>query len=170
MLMSDDFEDGAFTWNADPRHWRETGGELVGTSGRALAPVPWIPSGATGCSVCTVEADLQTAGGPYDKVILVGWYTDPDNSVELTMDQQSTRWILKQRSGGAVVAKASAHWPIQVGVSYHAKLHYDGTNLHLWVDGVSLILLPLATGGLAPGNFGFRVRNTTGTFQQIVVY
>lgn len=173
VLLADDFEDGVFSWTTtDPAHWTESGGTLSGISGQAMAPLPWNPSGQTACSACTVEADVQTAGGSFNKVVLVGWYAGKEENVQLIMDQPLGRFVLKQRSGGAVVARGKGSWPIETGVNYHVSVQFDGTVFHVSVNGVSLfsVRADLIGGSLPAGNFGFRVRNTTGTFDNIMVY
>jgi hypothetical protein len=157
-------------WNVKKGNWQETGGALVssGSKGTIFASTPWSPSGLSECSICTIEADMQTSGGPNAQVNLQGWFTNGSNRVDLIMKENNDVWILKQRSNGRVVAKMKASATIDPNVNYHVLLIFDGTNFQLIVDGTVLFTVP--AGATPSGNVGFKVKNTTGTFQSIIVY
>jgi hypothetical protein len=168
LLLFDDFEDGILTWDAPARRWSESGGSLIGNGGWAIARKPWTPSGASSCSICTMEAELKTSGGSFSKLTLIGWYQDRDNYVALTMDETNQNWILEQRSNGKTVDRVKRYLWIGTDVFYHAKLQFDGINFYVYVDNTLLITMRART--TPYGNFGFRVRNTTSYFQEIKVY
>ena len=77
--------------------WTEpAGGNLIGTpSGKKAAAVA-TPAFA-GCSTCTVEATMSTAGGVGNSLWMMGWYVDKKNDVELLMKQEKNKWL--SRSG-----------------------------------------------------------------------
>lgn len=167
-LFCDDFEDG----NVDPNWtylkpaWSESGGNLIGTPAKRKAVAIATPVFA-GCTNCYVEAQMQSGGGFSNKVWLLGWYQDKNNTVELLMKEENDRWVLKQRSGGAVVAKGKILQTIDPNVSYVTRITYDGTNFQVTIDGALLLTLP--AGAPASGTIGFESKNTTGSFGYIQV-
>ena len=168
-LFYDDFSDGVVNWD-NAGGWHEAGGILHGSSNHsatAFARIPWTPSGASGCTVCSIETDMQVTGGR-NKIFLEAWYTDDSNRVELIMAQQKGKWVLKQRSGGHIVAKARALASLSPNVNYHVKLSFDGNNFILTVDGAQLTVMP--SGGSASGNVGLKVKKTTAIFGPISIY
>lgn len=169
--LFDGFQDGIMDWNVIRGQWQESENSLRGTAKRlaiAFAPLPWVPSGVWGCSTCTIVTDMQTAGGEGSRVYLVGWFADTKNYVELLMNEESNKWVLKQRSSGKVVAKARARDFIRPGVRYQVQLNYDGSQFTLWIGGRTVLTMTAATQPF--GNIGFKVKNTAGTFGQVVVY
>lgn len=167
-LFCDDFEDG----NVDPNWmylkpaWTESGGNLIGTPAKRKAIAIATPVFA-GCTNCYVEAQMQSGGGFSNKVWLLGWYQGKGDTVELLMKEENDRWVLKQRSGGAIVAKGKILQTIAPNVSYVARIAYDGTNFQVSIDGVLLLTLP--AGAPASGTIGFQSKNTTGRFGYIQV-
>lgn len=171
-LLFDDFEDSIFDWDSKKGSWSESGGAMQGTgSATALAygPLPWSPSGVSGCSVCTIEVDMETAGDPFNKTFLEAWYVNNGTRVELLMKEASNKWVLKEKSGGAVVAKQKASLTIDPGVNYHVKLSFDGSAFQLFIDNNPAITMP-AGAAVPAGNVGFKIKNTTSIFRQIFVY
>lgn len=169
-LFCDQFNDGMLptNWTLKPLTgtWSENGNELVGTASRKAFAIaqPAFP----GCQQCFVEASLQSAGGQFGRVWLLGWFIDKRNTIELVMKEAADRWILKQRSGGAVVQKAKALSTINANQPYVARVVFDGTTLTVFIDGVQIIsMAPAATVPL--GTVGFKVKATTGTFDYITV-
>lgn len=169
VMLFDDFEDSSMNWLRKKGSWQESNGVLTGSGETAViyAPHYWTPSGLTGCAVCTIETDLQTAGGAFTRVFLTAWFRNGSNKVDLMMNEPGNKWVLKQKAGDAIV-KVKAFAPIEPGVNYHVSLSYDGASFHLSVDGIELITLPAAA---APfGTVGYKVKNTSASFRQIVVY
>jgi subtilisin family serine protease len=169
-LFCDDFEDGIPPANwlfKSASAWNETGGSLVGTPGGRKALAVATPAFAGGFNI-TVQAQMQTAGGPRNILWLLGWFVDKKNTMELLMKQQSGKWILKQRSAGRVVAKIKGSSPIAVGTTYNISLSFNGTQFQLTVDSVPVLsLTPVGT--VPTGTVGFQVKNTTGSFGEISV-
>lgn len=166
-LYCDDFEDGILNANwTYTGSWSEGGGNLTATStkGKSLAAASPVFSG---CTLCSFETTLQTAGGNGSKLSFFGWYTDSKNAVELIVKESSDRWILKQRFGGVLVAKAKGIAPIAPGVFYDVRLTYDGTSIQVFVDGNLLMKVP--AGGTPFGTAAFQVSKTTGNFGGINV-
>lgn len=167
-LFCDDFEDGVLSgsWNYVQPSWSETNGTLTGIpAGKKAIAVASPVFG--GCSQCYVEATLQTAGGPGNKVSLLGWYLDSKNSVELLMKQESGKWLLKERVGGSIVGKRKASMPINSNQLYRARITFTGTQFDVTIDGVPV--LTLSTAGAHNGTVAFQVKATTGTFGEVVV-
>lgn len=168
-LFCDDFEDSVLdpNWSYLKPTWTEAGGSLNGTPAGRKATAIASPIFA-GCSECRVLASMQSAGGLYNKLWLLAWYQDKANTVELLMKQENGKWILRQRSGKLIVAKTKGVSPIEPGVSYAVEVAYSAGDLVLRVDGTVLATLHLAA---APsiGTVGFAVKNTTGSFDSILV-
>ena len=165
-LFCDDFNDNIMPdWTFGKGQWQEDSGSLSGTYTRnttAIATPLFV-----GCSQCTVEAKMQTAGGPGNRVSLLSWYVDKKQNVELMMKEESHRWVLKQRSGGAIVAKKKTPGSISPGAPYDVRISYDGINFTVFVDNALLMTMP--SGAAAAGSVGFSVKRTTGSFDEINV-
>lgn len=169
-LFCDDFEDGqlALNWTYIKPAWSEAGGSLIGAPSGKKAIAVAAPA-FLGCSNCTMEARLSTAGGAGNRVWVLGWYVDKKNTLELLMKEENNLWILKQRVGGSVTAKAKAAANILPNTSYHIVLQQNpglGT-FTLQVDGVPLITL---NGAAATGTIGFQARSTTVSIEDLLIH
>ncbi|HSE42162.1 MAG TPA: delta-60 repeat domain-containing protein [Acidobacteriota bacterium] len=157
-LFCDDFQDNILApdWTYMKPHWNEAGGNLVGSPAAKKAEVIAFPVFA-GCSVCTVKARISTNGALFNKVWLLAWYEDKKNNIEVLMNEETDKWIIKQRAGGVIVAKAKASAVIVPNTFYKVQVTFNGVNFTLAVDGTPLITMPAA---VAPnGTVGFRVKN-----------
>jgi plastocyanin len=164
-LFIEDFEDGVadgFTFLKGT--WAVSSGVLTGTNTRkatALAPFTMIGNRS-------VETVMRTAGGFGNRVSLLGWQVDKKNLVELLMKQEQGKWVLKHRVGGTNIAKAKALFAIQPNTDYRARISFDGTVFQVFIDGVEVINI---NGNLpSDGAPGVKVKATTGTFGEILVY
>jgi glucose/arabinose dehydrogenase/PKD repeat protein len=169
-VFCDDFADGvlATNWNYIKGTWVETGGNLTSTNTRKAITVA-SPAFA-GCSLCSVEATMQSAGGIGSRVWLLGWYQDKNNTIELMMKESQDKWVLKQRSpAGGIVRKAKASQTIDPAVFYKAKIVFDGTTFQVYVDDVLIITMDKASGTAPTGTVGFQLKATTGTYGDIRV-
>lgn len=167
-LFCDDFEDGVLDPNwTYTGTWTETGGSLQGTSPpkKALAIASPIFSG---CLNCTVQASMQTQGGSKNRVWMFAWYVDKDNRMELLMKEENDKWILKQRSGGKVVAKSKGLSTIDPNVAYDVSVAFDGTQFIVSVNATPLITL-VPVGVVPSGTVGFQSKSTTSSFGYINV-
>jgi glucose/arabinose dehydrogenase/uncharacterized membrane protein len=167
-LFCDDFEDGVLdpNWTYIKPTWTESGGSLQGSSNKKAIAVATPVFG--GCLNCTIQASLMTAGGPGNRVWLLGWYVDKNNKVELLMKEEKDVWVLKQRSGGSIVAKAKATATIDPNVAYAVVVSFDGTQFTVTIDGNTLITLT-PKGTVPSGTVGFQAKDTTGFFDYINV-
>lgn len=166
-IFCDDFEDGvlASDWTYLKGTWTESSGFLNGINKRkaiAIASPAFV-----GCSTCNVSAHMSTAGGPGNKLSLLSWYVDKNNTIELIMKEETDRWILKQRRFGVLAAKAKGLATILPGVNYDAQILFDGTTYNVVIDGVTLITTPSAF--TPSGTVGFQSKRTTGSFGDIAV-
>ncbi|HEY7160444.1 MAG TPA: Ig-like domain-containing protein, partial [Acidobacteriota bacterium] len=167
-LFCDDFEDGvlASDWTYLKGSWSESNGSLIadplGKKSLAIATPAF-----SGCSTCTIETSMESDGGLFGKVWLLSWYIDKGNRIELLMKEDQDKWILKQRVGGAVVAKAKSISAIDPNVFYDVSLRFDGASIILEVNGTELINLPSV--GTPSGTIGFQVKKTVGRFGYINV-
>jgi hypothetical protein len=169
--MEDDFEDGIVNWPVKKGDWTESEGVLTAIGdpkALAVAPVPWTPSGLSRCKVCTIELDVRMTGGEFARVIIDGWYQDGGNKVELLIKEGSDKMILKQKAGGAVVAKAKGNVVIEPNVDYTIGMLFDGLQFHVLVDGAEIITMQ--SGAEPSGNVALKVTNTTASFSQISIF
>jgi hypothetical protein len=167
-LFCDDFNDDVLdpNWTYIKPTWTESGGSLQGTSKKKATAVA-TPI-FSGCLTCTIQTSLMTQGGPGNRVWLLGWYVDKDDKVELLMKEEQDVWVLKQRIGGSVVAKAKAAATIDPNVAYTIVVSFDGTQFTVSIDGNPLITLT-AAGTVPSGTVGFQAKATTGFFDYINV-
>jgi glucose/arabinose dehydrogenase len=167
-LFSDDFEDGVLdpNWTYIKPTWTESGGSLQGSSAKKAIAVA-TPIFA-GCLNCTIQASLMTQGGPGNRVWLLGWYIDKNNRIELLMKEEKDVWVLKQRSGGSIIAKAKASATIDPNVAYAVVVSFDGTQFTVTINGNPLITLT-PKGTVPSGTVGFQAKDTTGFFDYIIV-
>lgn len=170
-LLYDDFEDNNMTWIAQKGVWTESGGTLTGVGASTaivFAPQPWSPSGLSACSVCTLETDITTSGGINNKVFIQPWYQSKTNRVDLLLKPDNGVIILKQVSGGVLVRKSKFFVALPHFTNHHIKLGYDGANFNLEVDGVPQAAV--SAGAVPFGNLSLKVKNTTATLQQVIIY
>jgi hypothetical protein len=169
-LFCDDFEDGVlatnWTYIKNSTSWLESSGSLIGTNSRKTTAIA-TPAFA-GCVNCYVESTMQSAGGVGNRVWLLHHFTDNSNYIELIMKEESDRWILKQRIGKKVVAKAKVQSIIDPNTTYVARITYDGNIYRVSINGMEILTLSPA-GPVTGGTVGFKVKRTTGTFQYISV-
>jgi uncharacterized delta-60 repeat protein len=169
-LYNEDFEDGvlATDWTYVKPSWSESGGFLVGSpSGRKAEAIATPAFAGCGTGPCTMKSAMQTAGGAGNKVWFLAWYQDKQNVVEIVMNQENNKWLIRQRSNGVIVAKAKASLTIQPNVTYDVKVDFDGTRFTLFVDGVSIVSMNAAV--QPSGTFGYRVKNTTASFGSVCI-
>lgn len=168
-LFCDDFEDGILSsqWTYQNGNWSEAGGALIGNhtkKANAIASPVF-----SGCTQCHLQTNVSTAGGLGSKIFLLGWYVDKKNAVEIIMNEENDKWILKQRVGGIVVAKGKIHQTIDANVSYDLQVHFDGAQFQLFVSGNLVLTVPKAPGSNPAGTVGFRIKGTTADFERISV-
>ena len=168
-LFCDDFEDGvlASDWTYLKPSWSESGGNLIATSTRKA--VAFASPAFAGCgSNCTFESSMMTAGGPGNKVWMLAWYADKNNTLEILMKEENGKFVVKQRAGGSVVAKAKGMISLLPNVAYNVKVTFDGVAFTLFVNGNPLATL---TAAVAPsiGTVGFEAKNTVASFGHVLV-
>jgi hypothetical protein len=168
-LFCDEFENGTVdtNWTYVKPAWSENSGSLIGnpTGRKAIAVATPI---FAGCTNCTVEASLQTGGGFGNRVWLLAWYQNKQNTVELLMKEESDRWILKQRSGGRVVRKAKGIAAINPNSPYDVRITFDGSVFQVFVD--EQLLITMNSAAASTGTIGFQSKSTVGTFGYIQVF
>jgi hypothetical protein len=169
LLYFDDFEDSdASDWTPNKGSWNVLSGFLSGTYKKKAD----IISPFTGCSVCTIEANIRI-DTPGAQVSLLGWFDDKQNTVEVLFSDTKDKVVLKYRSGGSVITKIKSKITIDSGIDYRVKLAYDGTRFLVYLDNVFLFE---ANAPQAPnGTVGFRLKSTSGQdatarFAEILVY
>ncbi|HSE40105.1 MAG TPA: choice-of-anchor B family protein [Acidobacteriota bacterium] len=165
----DDFEDGVLNpnWTYMKQTWNETGGNLVGTPNGKKVTAIATPV-FSGCMNCSAQTQMRTAGGIGSRISLFAWFVDRRNTLELQMNQEKGRFILKQKVNGTTVAKQKSVQPINTNQFYDVRVTFTGTQFEVRVDGV--LVITMNSGGAVPaGTVGFQVKNTTGSFGSIVV-
>ena len=167
-LFCDDFEDGvlAADWTYIKPQWSETGGDLIGTAAKKAIGI--ASPAFDGCLNCSVETTVSTDGGAGSRVWVLGWYTDKSNDIELMLNPDRGKWLLKERSNGRIVAKAKALSTIAPNVSYDVVVDFDGSHFTVTVDGAQLLqLTPVAS--VPSGTVGFQVKKASIRFGEIKV-
>ena len=167
-LFFDDFNNAVVDWQVIKPSFNETTvpGSLRGVPVGRKAVVVASPVFA-GCSTCSIETNLSTAGGPFAKVWVLGWWTDKRNTIELLLKESVNKWVMKERVGGVVVKKAKGLSTINPNTVYDVLITYNGTTFEVFVDGVSLFqMTPVSA---HTGTVGFQVANTSANFNDITV-
>lgn len=169
-IFCDTFNDGvlATNWTYRKGIWNESSGVLTSTPQRKAIAV--ATPAFSGCATCTVQTRMRTGGGTGNRVWLLGWYLDSDNFVELMMKEESDKWVLKQHSGGVVVAKQKGLQIIDPNTDYDAEISFDGTNFQVMINGQLLITMPKFGGTSPSGTVGFQIKATTGSFDFVSVF
>jgi hypothetical protein len=168
-LLCDDFENGVldtnWIYNKSISSWSESGGNLTVTTN---AKSSTVAGSFPGCSICTVTATMQTAGGFGNRVWLLHHFVDRKSFVELMMKEESNLWVLKVRQNKTIIAKGKVLRAIDPNVIYQASIVYNGTQYQAFVDGKLVIALDVAS-PVGNGTSGFKVKRTTGQFGYIEV-
>jgi hypothetical protein len=170
-LLFDDFEDNLLTWDAVKGNWAESAGSLIGFNEKknlVYPPLPWPNSGVSGCTTCTIEADVFTEGGEFGRFYITAWFQNNKTKVELLMKEENDKCVLKERINGVLTNKAKASIQILPQVVNHVAISFDGTNYHVTIDGQVLITMPASSTPF--GNVGFRSKNTKPWIQQIFIH
>jgi hypothetical protein len=90
--------------------------------------------------------------------------------MELLMKEENDRWILKQRSNGTVVAKGKGIKTIDPNTDYAVRISFDGSNFKVFVDDFVTPLFTLTPQANVPsGTVGFKIKNTSGSFDYVAV-
>ena len=167
FLLLNEYDDGIVNDVVRKGQWAEIGGALVSSGKTAAidAATPWSPSGLSSCSICTIELDLETAGGVSSTLVLEA-FVQGKNSVELIVKESRDKLILRQRFNN-LSSKDTAGFTIEPNQNYRVVLSHDGTNINVSVNGVAVFSTP-AIGDFA-GNVTLRVKKTTGTFRRLAI-
>ncbi len=169
-LFGDTFEDDllAMDWSYLKPSWSESGGSLIGVSGKKAIAVA-SPAFA-GCQTCEIETTMRTSKAGDTKIALLGWYVDSKNRMELSTNAAKNFWLLKQFVNGSVVAKAKGAKTLDPNVPYTVRIAFDGTQFDVYVDDMSTPLMSLVPARPVPaGTVGFQAKGTTGTFSYVCV-
>ena len=170
-LLNDDFEDIIQSWLVQKGSCNESGGSLncVGNKTTlAFAPSPWSPSGSMSCSVCGFETTISTSGGINSKIFLKGWYLNKANTVEVVFDEPNDKIVLRQKSNGVTLFKQKVKMPILTNTDYDIKVDFDGANFRLFINKDLSLVVP-AVQAPSAGDFGIKVRNTTGSLRNFLI-
>lgn len=170
-LFCDDFNDGLMDsrWTYVKPAWDESDGVLVGSPSHLKAIAIAAPV-FSGCRTCVIETRVETVGGGFGRLRLMGWYLNKQNAIELLIKPGYEKWILKQRVNGAVIRKTKAWRVAEPGTSCRIKLAYDGSAFLLYVNNDALPLISLVPEEPVPsGTLGFQVFNTIGKFDYVRV-
>ncbi len=174
MLLRDEFQNSQMDWIVKSGDWTEKDGFLKGSinasTNKAIAsvPIPWQPSGETSCSRCTLDTAIKMEGGAGAKVVVHAWKQNSSNRVELSIREDTDKWKLTHLVNGRIVIRKIKKFDVKPDTLYRIKLRYDGSKFQLWVDDTLLLNVesPLAPAGSA----GFEVKNTSASFDYILIY
>ena len=106
------------------------------------------------------------------RVSLIGWYSSSTNQVEVALMQDKQKLQITQTAFG-LKAQKSVAFSILANTDYDVKTTFDGTEFHVFVNGVDK--LSLLSIGSPAGNLKLRVKSgskkkVTGKFQSVAVY
>lgn len=172
LLLQEDFDDGILNWDVKSPLWQEQNGVLTGSNSGAgkaviMTPVQWIPSGSSECSLCSIQMSIDTAGGAGSKTFVDAWFRDHGNRVELSINETTDRWRLRQFSNGKLVASAGKKRQIQPGTTYEIKLQFEENRIQLFIDQELLIDIP--AGATPVGGLVLRVQETSTSFDDLLI-
>lgn len=167
VQFGDDFNNGTVDWTIVKPTATETGGNTILTPAARKAEIAATNLFA-GCSTCTIDVGVQTAGGPSNKVWVLAWFIDKRNTIELLFKEEQDRIVLKQRVNGTVVLKAPASFTINPNTFYNVTMAFNGTQLTVSIDGGST-LISVTPVGTINGSVALRAKNTVGTFSHVCV-
>jgi hypothetical protein len=168
-VFCDSFGDGvlAANWTYVKPAWSESGGNLIGSPIHKSAIAIASPA-FNGSDVCSVQATLQSNGGSQNRVSLFTHYLDKRNNIEVILDEEADKVIVKQRLNGKISSKAKATFPIDPNIPYDVLVSYDGSLLSVSINGVSILTLA-PIGNLPSATVGFKSTNTDAFFGDIHV-
>jgi hypothetical protein len=168
-IFCDDFGDGvlATDWTYLKPTWSESGGDLIGSPIKKKAETIASPA-FVGCDVCSVQATMKSSGGIGNRISLLTHYLDKRNNVEVILNEEADKVVLKQRLNGRIVSKAKSSLKIDPNTSYDVHLNYDGFVLRLGINGVRILSLT-PVGNLVSATVGFKTVNTDAFFGDIRV-
>lgn len=168
VQFSDDFEDGMLDgWVQLKGVWTDANGDATATTlGKTDLLSPSFPS----CTQCTYESVMRVSTG--GRLSMYAWYESGSNYVEVRLMQDKHKILVKQKAG-ALSGKRKALIQFQADTFYDIEISFDGTDFHVFVDGVEYITLPAVQ--QPSGNMKLRVkavngRNTTGAFESVSVH
>jgi hypothetical protein len=169
-LFCDHFDDNIVNeqWTFSKTCWDEYGHHMVGkpcAARRTNAVADPIFEGLVGGGM--VQTTMMTAGGFGNKLWLLAWFEDKKNNIQVIMREDVNKFVLKQTSGGKVVAKKTAKYPIEPNVEYGIRLTCDGYTIQLYVN--DELLTEMVYGAPVSGTVGFKTKGTIGQFHNIYV-
>ncbi len=168
-IFCDDFGDGvlATDWTYLKPTWSESGGDLIGSPTKKKAETIASPA-FVGCDVCSIQSTMKTSGGIGNRISLITHYLDRRNNVEVILNEEKDKVILRQRLNGKIVSKAKSSFTIDANIFYDVHLSYDGSLLTLNINGNAVLSFP-SVGNLPSGTVGFKTVNTDAFFGDIRV-
>jgi uncharacterized repeat protein (TIGR01451 family) len=168
-IFCDHFDDNILRtdWTYKKPCWTEAGHALTGAPCATRRTFAVASPAFAGAGPGTVEAYMQTEGGPGNRLWLFAWYKDNKNTVELIMKEETDTWVLKQRHHGKVVSKNRVRRPIDPNIKYLVKLYADGTKFSFYLNDEFVTDFPQ----VAPvfGTVAFRTKDTVGRFCKVYV-
>lgn len=165
-LLCDEFDNGSLDtrWSYLKPAWTENGQSLLGTPVHNKA-VALTGTAFDGCRICSIETALTFKGSEDGAISVIGWYLDTNNFIEVAANDEKNSWIIRQRSGGNVVAKMKAKKAIHRNILYTTKVDFDGSQFRVFVNDMSTPLLTLSPLAIVnSGQAGFQVKDTVGQF------
>ncbi len=168
-IYCDDFEDSILSnlWTYVNGNWQEYSGALHVLSSDSKALAITNPNSAASAIEAAMMIDANYAG----QISLLGWFQDRNNSIELILNDEKDRLILKQHKNGKTVAKAKATMLIETGLKYNVKITFDGNRLNVYVDNMLNPLITMNSDGDLSGNSaGFQAKRTIAGFEWLRTY
>jgi uncharacterized delta-60 repeat protein len=167
-MLNEVFDDGVLNagWTFTGT-WQEANGFLMGGNASLKKPMKAAKSTALaspmfpGCAECRMRALVSTAGGIGNKISIIGWYQNKKKLVELIIKEEKNVVVLKTK-GYSYPVKAKAKIEINPNQLYAVELELDDVaDLHLRINGFDILSVHTV---FVSGTFGYRVKQTVGTF------
>lgn len=168
-LYCDDFDDGELNpeWTYVKPSWSESNGDLVGSpSGKkAIAMAdPAFP----GCSTCTIDVMVSMSSGA-GKVWIEGWHSGK-SAMELLMNEQKGKWILKERVAGTLVQKAKGMKAIDPDTPVHVRMAFDGMKVQVFVGDMTAPLITMTPSAPISGTVCLSVKDSVASFSYLQIH
>ncbi|PWT88074.1 MAG: hypothetical protein C5B54_11200 [Acidobacteria bacterium] len=159
-IFCDDFSSRDFNTSIGPwtqkGTWSAATADAVGSTTKKADLISPVFS----CTNCIFEAHIAVQSG--GRASLFAWHSDATHNVELRLEADKQKLLIKQKSGAAS-HKAAVPFTITPGTLYNVAITFNGTNFQVTVDGTALPALTLSPVGTPAGGAIFRVKSPNGS-------
>lgn len=167
-LFADDFDNSHLdsSWTVVKTAWSEGNGAMIGNPVKKAIV---YANGFDGCEVCSIQTQFKVSGGVGNKLWILGWYKDKSNTLEVLINEEKNKILLKQRIGGAVLLKNKILTPIDPNTTYDMKITHNGTSFTVFINGTSMGTFAEVPSSTWFGTVGYQVKLTTATIDDVFI-